>query len=164
MPKPSKLDDILEANLINALRAGATITMATQAFNVGNTTFYTWMHSEAPRYRAFQAKVARARAEAAVEAVGQVRLHGREDWRAAAWFLEKSFPAEFGNKVKAEISGPEGGPIVVEGKVYTLDLTRLPPAAVQAIVEQMEEEADDSDTGDRKRLRGPRPDPSTGTE
>lgn len=46
----------------------------------------------------------------------------RPDWRAQAWWLERSFPERYGRRV--EVSGPDQGPIAVEVEVSARDLIR----------------------------------------
>lgn len=44
------------------------------------------------------------------------RTYSQPDWRAAQWWLERAFPAQFGKSVErhaVEVSGPNGGPIEV---------------------------------------------------
>lgn len=52
-----------------------------------------------------------------VRTVSSQQLPG--DWRAAAWWLEKSFPQRWGNRTRLEHSGPDGGPIPT-GVVITM--------------------------------------------
>jgi hypothetical protein len=160
MPRPSKLNDILQKNLVDAVRAGNFYSTACRAYGVGESTFHRWMSDPAPRYRAFQDAITRAAAAAEAEAIGQIRLASRKDWRAAAWFLEKKYPKEWGNQIKAEISGPEGGPIQVDGRVLNVNLDKLPPELLEALVLQLEE--GDPDDLDGEATESPRADPATG--
>ena len=54
----------------------------------------------------------RAKAESITESVGLIRGHARQQWQAAAWYLERVDYANFGRKSAIEHSGPDGGPIV----------------------------------------------------
>ena len=59
----------------------------------------------------FSDAVSRARARAKADALGAIRVGMRDDWRAAAWFLERSFPEEFGRRDHVEIA-PAGRQVV----------------------------------------------------
>lgn len=58
---------------------------------------------------------ARARAEAAH--VRNIRTAAQQDWRASAWFLERTRPQEFGRIDRVEHTGAEGGPVQVEESI-----------------------------------------------
>jgi hypothetical protein len=87
-------------------------------------------------YRDYRDRFTRARAEVAVVHValvakaargGQVvrqvtrtepdgTVHeeverARPEWKASAWLLSKSFPADLGDRRSVEVSGPDGGPV-----------------------------------------------------
>ena len=38
-----------------------------------------------------------------------------DDWRSAAWLLERLFPARYSNMRKLELTGADGGPITLAG-------------------------------------------------
>jgi len=57
----------------------------------------------------------RARALAEIDAVTLIVEAGHKHWRAAAWFLERSFPEHYGNRRRLEHVGAEGGPITLAG-------------------------------------------------
>jgi hypothetical protein len=56
---------------------------------------------------------ARKRAEA--KAVKNIRRHASKDWRAEAWYLARCYPERYSERRQVEVSGPEQGPIRVEG-------------------------------------------------
>lgn len=62
----------------------------------------------------FATLMRRAKAEAVTQAVTQIRRAGRDQWQAAAWYLERTNHAEFGRKTSLEHSGPDGGPVTIE--------------------------------------------------
>jgi hypothetical protein len=149
MGRKTKLTDKLEADLVEHVAAGNFVTVACKALNVSQSTFYRWMNSDAPRYRQFQDKITSASARAEADAVTCIRRHSRDDWRAAAWYLERRHFTTYGpprrdpdswGQVPAKVSLPTAqGEQGTAQPVYELDLESLPPEALSAIVKQIEE-------------------------
>jgi hypothetical protein len=141
--RPTKLDDTRAARIVELVRAGCTVANAAEAGNIDEGTFYRWMqrgaeHRAPAAFRRFREDVLRARAEAEAEAVVQVRRGARggavverrtiehkdgrtetierlqpPDWKADAWFLERSRPKSWGRRTLVEVSGVDGGDIPV---------------------------------------------------
>jgi hypothetical protein len=38
-----------------------------------------------------------------------------KNWRAAAWYLERSYPDHYGHRARIEHAGTDGGPITLAG-------------------------------------------------
>jgi hypothetical protein len=66
--------------------------------------------------------VARARADARVGAIATIRRAMPEDWKAAAFYLERTDPANWGRRTAHEHSGPKGEPI--DARIDINDETR----------------------------------------
>jgi len=117
--RPSKFTPEVQARAIALVGQGNFLTVAARASGISYKTLKGWMkrgRSEAPadaEYRAFRELVLHARAAAESESLAKVR--DSDDWRAAAWFLERSLRERWGpvSEVKGEVSGPDGGPPVV---------------------------------------------------
>ena len=115
--RPSEFTADVEKAILDALAAGSSVRAACEAAGIGTTTFYRWCsegeRDGAPEHlRAFRDGATRARAQARVAYAAIIRRAANDgDWRAAAWFLERSEPEEWAPKHKLEHSGPEGGPI-----------------------------------------------------
>ena len=115
--RPLTLTADLSRELISLLQRGLTQTDACAAVGLARSTFYDWlargrdltlanpdqMTIEELRLSEFSDAVAGARARAKADALAAIRLGMRDDWRAAAWFLERSFPAEYGRRDHVEI-------------------------------------------------------------
>lgn len=118
MPRPTIISDEIIDKVVAALRAGNYITTACAWAGISNDAYYDWMNRAEepdadPLYKRFSDEVKRARAEAEVANVQIIRKSAEAGtWQAAAWWLERSFPAQWGRKT--EISGPNQGPIQVE--------------------------------------------------
>lgn len=66
------------------------------------------------KFALFRVMTQRARALAEVRAVSMIQsaaLSGQ--WQAAGWFLERSFPDQWGRKERVALEGPQGGPVEV---------------------------------------------------
>lgn len=120
--------------LLEALADRCTIADACAIAGVAERTYHAWRErAEAGEadFAAFFAAVGRARAEARREAIRRIRLAGDDDWRADAWYLERSCPAEWGRttKLQAEVTGKDGGPLVVAFDDALKKVYGDPPAA-----------------------------------
>jgi hypothetical protein len=122
----SKLTADTQTKIVQALRAGNYRKAACQFAGIGESTLYRWLEQgEADQeanvesvYREFLEAVNRTEAEAQVEAVAMIRKAMPEDWRAAAHYLERRYPALWGRKQAVELTGADSGPlqVVVEAR------------------------------------------------
>jgi hypothetical protein len=124
--RPSKLaPDVLATILAHVRRVGFT-KHAARAAGIGQSTFHDWMRrgraEAAGEYRDFYEAVTAARAQAAQTLLGHVA--GAEDWRAAAWLLERLFPKDFALRQVLEHIGKDGGAIQHEHK-HDVDVDAL---------------------------------------
>lgn len=63
------------------------------------------------RFLDFLDSLEAAEAKAVVSRTAQLLTACKKDWRAAAWFLERRCPEEFGQRLKLEHTGADGGPV-----------------------------------------------------
>lgn len=123
----------VQRKIINALKLGAYKQMASAAAGIANSTLISWMRrgarGEEP-FRSFAVAVEKAQAEAKIQLLGRIQLHGNEHWQALAWILERTAPKEFGRKV--EISGDDEAPIEIRTKTK-VDLSKLSVAQLEQL-------------------------------
>jgi homoserine acetyltransferase len=74
---------------------------------VHRTTLYRWMRlgrdQKRGRYRKFLSQVEKAQAEAESRDVALIAKAASEDWRAAAWRLERKQPRRYGARVQLSV-------------------------------------------------------------
>jgi transposase len=109
-----------QENIIALLRDGVLIKDACEIAGVPLSTFYDWLKkgdepAAEPKFSEFSESITRARAQAKAVAVQNITGQGATDWRASAWFLERSFPKDYGKQQKIEHTGADGGPITLAG-------------------------------------------------
>ena len=103
MSRPTKLDPQTTERLLEAFKLGQTsITMACAYAGIGERTYYTWMEKgdtgEEP-YAQFRQDIEKARADAVMTNLVVIRKAAAEGtWQAAAWWLERSMPQQYGRK------------------------------------------------------------------
>lgn len=127
--RPSKISKAIADELGALLRRGLTQTDACDAASLPRSTFYAWLakakdiREELPdpipaarikkltveelRLLDFLDVVTGARARAKGDALTAIRGAMFDDWRAAAWFLERSFPEEYGRRDHIAIDSDE---------------------------------------------------------
>lgn len=119
--KVAKIDDPKVVLLIQALRGGNYVETACLYAGLAPSTVYRWVergNNEKARQAAGQSPdptesqyielceaVEKARAEAIVANVTIIQQAARTGtWQAAAWWLERTMPNQFGRRIQAEVS------------------------------------------------------------
>ncbi len=103
MGKPTTLTAEVQQAIVAEVLAGCSLATAAALNGIGSTTIETWSkkgrEGKAP-YAGFWAAINAARAQAKADAIKAVRAgtmgNMQPDWKAEAWFLERTFPAEYG--------------------------------------------------------------------
>lgn len=110
--KIAKKLDIIQKPLLDRIRAGTPIRQACASVGLSKDTFYDWMRrgevASSGHHKDFYDAVEKAKADAVIESVLIVRKAAKENWQAAAWYLERCHPDEFakrGENYKVEHSG-----------------------------------------------------------
>lgn len=131
--RPTKLNEERQARIVQAIRAGNYLETAAHFAGVSPSALHLWMSrgrteaaridegeepdaNEAP-YLSLMEAVESARAESEVRAIALIQRAANDGtWQAAAWYLERSAPHRWGRLQRAEISGPQGGPIATASR------------------------------------------------
>lgn len=114
MGRPTLLTPEVQEIICTELRNGMPIRQSCDYAGICTETYYVWMSkgSEGIQpYADFFHAATRARVEGTRALASTVREAALDDWRAAAWMLERRAPDEWSKRT--EVSGPGGGPISV---------------------------------------------------
>lgn len=110
--------------VVMALEHGCTLEKAAETTGVHRTTIHDWLAraeewrpaveegktipAAEAKYLDFLYATTRARARAVEDALRTILEAGKGDWRAAAWFLERSFPDDYGRRTRLDHGGVGG--------------------------------------------------------
>ncbi|MNW47468.1 hypothetical protein D3C74_247980 [compost metagenome] len=141
-PRPSITPE-KRARLMEALRAGNHVETACRFAGMPKRTFYNVLEAARrddadPWDLEFEADVKKAQADAEVRNITMINKAGAEDWRAAAWFLERAYPERWGrNKREVDLT-------------VSLATATDPRAAMQAGLDELAEilAEEDAEHGD----------------
>ena len=121
MARPTKLNDEIQAKIINAIKAGNYMETAAAYAGISKSTFYDWLRRgrrekerleknerHRPRksevgYLEFSDAVEKALAESEMRDVLVISKAAELQWQAAAWRLERKFPDRWGRKLQQQI-------------------------------------------------------------
>jgi transposase len=102
-----KLDPAMTQRIIDLIRAGNYLEVAATAAGIHRSTLYRWMRhgrdQKRGRYRKFLSQVEKAQAEAEARDVAIIAKAAPDDWRAAAWRLERKAPRRYGPRVQLAV-------------------------------------------------------------
>ena len=103
MGSPTKRTDAARSTILKALKLGATLKLAAESAGMHYDTLREWMNNDA----AFSVAVRKAEATRAQAALRSIEKAAKEDnWQAAAWYLERRYPSEYGRTVQQQqVSG-----------------------------------------------------------
>lgn len=89
-------DPTIITQLETVLSSGATVKDACAYVGIHVDTFYDWCNKDSE----FSDSMKKARAQAKVASVAVIRKAAQSNWQAAAWFLERSDPENWGRTTK----------------------------------------------------------------
>lgn len=103
-----RYDERVAAELLKALKLGMLLQDAAAFAGMTRETLYKWRtvgkgKPEGHPLRDFADAVSKARMSAKLHAVGRVTAAMAEDWKAAAWWLGVTDPANYGPQVKVTL-------------------------------------------------------------
>ena len=143
------IDDPRITKLLSALQAGNFVEDACDYAGIGKSTVYRWLDRgqqesenilagakpnkrEKPYLELWDA-IKSARAEAKVRNVAIIQSAAKNGtWQAAAWWLERTAPQQYGRRLSAEITGEDGEAI----KVVTVNALEAKIAALMGDVDE----------------------------
>lgn len=109
-PTEPKFTQALSDKFVEIVRRGNFRETACAQVGVDPSTMRKWLRMAAAgdkRFARFVKALDAAEAEAEDVMVAAIRLAAREDWRAAAWYLERRGPKRWGFKAQVEVSVQE---------------------------------------------------------
>ena len=102
-----KLDPATTERVVSLIRAGNYLEVAATASGIHRSTLYRWMRQgrdqKRGRYRKFLTAVEKAQAEAESRDVALIAKAASEDWKAAAWRLERKAPRRYAARVQLAV-------------------------------------------------------------
>lgn len=130
----------VQERIVSAIRAGNYLETAAAYAGVTTQTLHSWRvratkeresiasgneaRENESKFLDFLDAVERARAEAEVRTVALIQQAAPNSWQAAAWYLERSHPKRWARREKVEMSGPEGGPITLQGLAELMGVSK----------------------------------------
>lgn len=97
MGVPTKRTDATRATILRALRHGATYKRAAEAAGIHRDTLHEWMRNDAD----FSDDVKKAHGQMMQTALASIEKAAKEGtWQAAAWWLERMYPDEYGRSIQ----------------------------------------------------------------
>jgi hypothetical protein len=115
--RPEKLTPELQQKIVDSLRMGNYIETSSAYAGITKSTLYEWMKRGARekrgKYKEFSNAVEKAMAEAEMWDVALIAQAAKENWQAAAWRLERKYPARWGRKTQHEVTGKDGKPVEI---------------------------------------------------
>jgi len=100
--RPSKLTEEIIQQAADAIKRVYYVEIAADLMGIHRDTFYEWLkrgESEGepnPLYGIFSDTIKKARAEAKLSLLAEVRSGKAGEWQAKGWILERCYPSEFG--------------------------------------------------------------------
>jgi hypothetical protein len=119
--RKSKLTKELIQEAANIIKMGIYVETACDYLGIHRSTWYKWL-SEGEKAKGglkkeFFDTIKKAEAEAQIRNIGIIQQAAKDNWQAAAWYLERRYPERWGRRKVIEVSDQEK-----EKKVDFVDL------------------------------------------
>lgn len=118
----TKLNEKVIQEAKKYIEAGNYAVVVCKYLGISEVTWYNWMNkgekdfSDGKNniYVKFFKSIKRAEAVAEMRSVTIIQSSMRENWQAAAWYLERKFKDRWSKSEKHELMGKDGGAIELE--------------------------------------------------
>jgi hypothetical protein len=108
--RPTKLDDLTAKRILDAIAEGGSRTSAAAMGGIHRATLMDWIRRGREgdvEYSDFYDRLQKAEGEAELKMVRLVRTAAIDSWQAAAWWLERSRPADYTKREPKQIDEAE---------------------------------------------------------
>jgi len=109
------LTPVVREKILRALRRGNFRRAAAAYARIGTSTLDHWImegkRNPDSELGEFRRAVLEAEGDAEMESVRRIRFHAREDWKAAAFWLERKRPKTWGKKPPLTLQGDKDKPL-----------------------------------------------------
>ena len=110
MARPSKYTPERVKAIVQAVEVGVPYRHAAAIAGIDEDTFQNWKN----RYSEFSEAIKEAEGKAIQGRLARIRLAEPDHWQAAAWWLERKYPQEFGKTVQEnQVTGKDGAPLEI---------------------------------------------------
>jgi hypothetical protein len=108
--RPPKYTPQRAERVLQAIHSGCTRAAAASHAGIDETTLYRWVG----RYASFASDLRAREDEVEIRAVATVQQAWRDDWRAAAWWLERRRPEAYGRRFFEGLADGAGNPAAMQ--------------------------------------------------
>lgn len=116
--RPSKLTPEVVARIEELTTAGCSMRETATVVGLDYSTIKKWLkrgrESKSGEHFTFFTRISRARERCTASLTEFIQKAAPQDWRAAAWMLERRAPKRWGKTQSVEVSGKGGRPIEVQ--------------------------------------------------
>jgi hypothetical protein len=98
LSRPPKYTPERAERVLQAIHSGCTRRAAASHAGIDETTLYRWVG----RYASFASDLRAREDEVEIRAVATIQQAWHDDWRAAAWWLERRRPANYARRLEPE--------------------------------------------------------------
>jgi len=99
--RPTSLTPEVQTQIVNMIRAGNYNVVAAEFVGIAEATFYNWLkrgREGEPLYLEFLEAIKKAESESEAFRVEKIITASRQQWQAAAWWLERKMPEKWARK------------------------------------------------------------------
>jgi len=102
--RKNKLTPELTKKVGELLEEGLYVETVCKAVGISTKTFYQWLNrgETEKKYAEFKKVVEESEAKFEERLVGTIKTYSIEDWKAAAWLLERRFPRRWSQHISEE--------------------------------------------------------------
>lgn len=115
--RPSRFNAQVLEIVCKGVKLGLSYERAAENAGVSRSVLHRWIAADNAgkvQYRGVCDALAKARAEGETRLLARVIKAGEEDWRAAAWILERRHPDQYARVERRELTGPDGSPVQLQ--------------------------------------------------